>query len=107
MPAKTQKNRRPSRRRLVRVAVAQDRQLAEQYRRLLGQHAIPAHVCSTGANGAFPIALYVRERNAETAYRLIETFSGPTEGPPDSDWLTDPELYGGPDGSDRWDAEDD
>jgi len=73
---------------MVCIAVAEDRRLAEQYRRLLGKHAIPAEVRMQRDADAFGVALYVRERNLETAYRLIEAINGPGDGPAEEDWLS-------------------
>jgi len=105
MVTRAGKNRRASRRRMVCIAVAEDRRLAEQYRRLLGKHAIPAEVRMQRDADAFGVALYVRERNLETAYRLIEAINGPGDGPAEEDWLT--ERQGTDWGTGDTDAEDD
>lgn len=90
MATKEGKPRRVSRRRMVRIAVANDRRLAEQYRGLLGKHAIAAQIRSQRGS-SFGVGLYVRERNVETACRIIEAINGSVDEWDEDRWLAHPD----------------
>ncbi|MBN1818441.1 MAG: hypothetical protein JW828_13855 [Sedimentisphaerales bacterium] len=79
MQNKTEKKRKRQRRmELVRIAVAPDRQVARQYHDLLKKYGIPSVVRRAKNTHAFDfdIELAVRQENAETSYRLIQTTLG-------------------------------
>ncbi|MBN1127071.1 MAG: hypothetical protein JXA82_18865 [Sedimentisphaerales bacterium] len=72
------KEKRHRRMKLVRIAVAPDCQVARQYHDLLKKYGIPSVVrhMKNAHTFDFDVELLVREENAETSFRLIQTTIG-------------------------------
>ena len=70
--------KRQRRMKLVRIAVAADQQVARQYHDLLKKYSIPSVIrrIKNAHPVDFDVELLVREENAETSFRLIQSTTG-------------------------------